>query len=194
MLNLEQIGKKISSKRKEMKMTQNTLAETLYVTHQAVSKWEKGKSVPSIEILYELTKLFNISIDYLLDDTDILEDDYETLFQQYPRASVLSKFLQLDSPAKDIEKIFYLLQTDERKTILDKIVSNTLDLDVEDIWHLLSKVERFYLLGVILSNKLDYDLNILNHQLTPTEMNLVQSQCSNGSYKYRLHHVNNYIK
>ena len=150
------------------------------------------KSIPSIEILYELTKLFEISIDYLLDDSDILEDDYETLFLQYPRSSVISGFLKLKQPLKDIEKIFYLLKTDERKVILDTIVSKTLALEVEDVWHLLSKVERFYLLGVILSNKLDYDLNLIKHQLKRQEANLALSQFRNGTYKYKLRNINNY--
>ncbi|MCK5731991.1 MAG: helix-turn-helix transcriptional regulator, partial [Tenericutes bacterium] len=88
MLNLKKIGKKITELRKEKNMKQNELAEALYVTHQAVSKWENGKSIPSIEILYELTKLFKVSIDFLLDNSDIKTDDYETLFNNYPRRSV----------------------------------------------------------------------------------------------------------
>ena len=89
MLDLEKIGKRIAIKRKELNITQNSLAEQLYVTHQAVSKWENGKSIPSLELLFELTKLFNISIDYLLDDTDIADNDYEKLFKNYPRDIVL---------------------------------------------------------------------------------------------------------
>ena len=76
MLNLTQIGHKITEHRKRLNLTQKELAETLYVTHQSVSKWEKGKSIPSIEILFEMTKLFEISIDYLLDDSIIEDKDY----------------------------------------------------------------------------------------------------------------------
>ena len=82
-------------------MTQNELAETLFVTHQAVSKWENGKSVPSIEILYELTKLFNVSIDFLLDNSDIMKDDYQSLFKNYARDVVITKFLQNENICDD---------------------------------------------------------------------------------------------
>ena len=47
MLNLKKIGSKISKQRKQMGLTQTELANALYVTHQAVSKWENGKSIPS---------------------------------------------------------------------------------------------------------------------------------------------------
>ncbi|MBI9010388.1 MAG: helix-turn-helix transcriptional regulator [Tenericutes bacterium] len=41
-------------------MKLNELEEALYVTHQAVSKWENVKSIASIEILYDLNKLFSV--------------------------------------------------------------------------------------------------------------------------------------
>ena len=83
MLNLEAIGKKISTRRKELKMKQSELAESLFVTHQAVSKWENGKALPTIDLLYELTNILSISIDYLLDDSEIEEHDFETKLKQF---------------------------------------------------------------------------------------------------------------
>ena len=61
MLNLNMIGQKIAQLRIQQNMNQEALADALYVTRQAVSKWEMGKSIPSIEILISLTQLFNIS-------------------------------------------------------------------------------------------------------------------------------------
>ena len=114
MLNLEQIGHKITEQRKILNMTQKELSKTLFVTHQAVSKWENGKSIPSIEILYQMTKLFNISIDSILDNSEINEDDYEIQLKQYPREAVISKFLQHKNCCDNFEDIFYLLNTKER--------------------------------------------------------------------------------
>lgn len=186
MLNLEKIGNKISTRRKELKMTQNELAESLFVTHQAVSKWENGKSIPTIDLLYELTIILNISIDFLLDDTDIKDDDYQTKFKQYPRESVIRKFLDLKEPDKEVDKIFYLLNNQERKMILDLIISNNTSIKIENIWHTLSPKERTYLLSIILSGKYDYDLNIIIHQLTIGEQIIAVKHYTDGQYPYKL--------
>ncbi len=188
MLNLETIGKRISVERKRLNMTQNELAETLYVTHQAVSKWENGKSVPSIEIMYELTKLFDITIDYLIDDTEIKEDDYESQFKNYPRDLVLNNFLATSNLDEDIPLIFYLLNNKERMKIIQLLISKQKCLSIVTIWPYLNKAERFYLLGSILSNKCDFDINLITKHLTTNESMIVQQHVKDGTYKYRLHY------
>ena len=52
--------------RMKMGLSQEELAEKVYVTRQAVSRWETGETVPNIETLKQLSKLFNISINTLL--------------------------------------------------------------------------------------------------------------------------------
>ena len=47
-------------------MTQDELAEKVFVTRQAVSRWEKGESIPNSETLKLLSKHFNVSINTLL--------------------------------------------------------------------------------------------------------------------------------
>ena len=51
MLNQRQIGAYISKLRKEKDMTQGQLADELNISHQAVSKWERGDSLPDIGTL-----------------------------------------------------------------------------------------------------------------------------------------------
>lgn len=174
MLNLEKIGNKITELRRENHMKQNELAEALYVTHQAVSKWENGKSIPSIEILYDLTKLFKVSIDYLLDDSEILDSDYESQLKNFPRESVISKFLHKDNLNNEVEKIFYLLTKAERKEILNKIISKTVKIEIKNLWHILSKEERWYLLNIIVSGKFKYDINEIFNQFNDLERQLVK--------------------
>ncbi len=180
MLNLEKIGGKIADLRRQKNLKQNELADALFVTHQAVSKWENGKSIPSLDILYDLTKLFGVSIDYLLDDADIRDDDYETLFRQLPRESVISKFLTGDRLNDEIGKIFYLLSTSERKNIINLMIARRVQIYPENIWHLLSQQERTYLLGVILSDKYNYDLSMIYDQLTIEERKLVETRNREG--------------
>lgn len=60
------LGKRISSHRKKLGMTQDQLAEKLGVTAQAVSKWENDLSCPDISVLPRLAEIFGITVDALL--------------------------------------------------------------------------------------------------------------------------------
>jgi len=66
-MDQERIGQFIKKIRQDNKLTQKELADKLGVTYQAVSKWENGKNVPDIAILKEMSKMFNINIDEILD-------------------------------------------------------------------------------------------------------------------------------
>ena len=52
--------------RKEAGYSQNEVADKLHVTRQAVSRWERGETVPEIETLQALSRLFDVSINTLL--------------------------------------------------------------------------------------------------------------------------------
>ena len=54
--------------RKEAKMTQESLAERLNVSRQAVTKWERGQSLPDIQNLKEISNIFGVTIDSLVGD------------------------------------------------------------------------------------------------------------------------------
>ena len=47
-------------------LTQDEMAERLFVTRQAVSRWENGDTMPNTEILKEISKKFDVSINTLL--------------------------------------------------------------------------------------------------------------------------------
>lgn len=52
-------------------LSQEMLADKLYISRQTVSKWESGLSYPEIDKLITISNMFNVSIDYLLKDTQI---------------------------------------------------------------------------------------------------------------------------
>lgn len=174
MLNMEAIGTKISTLRKNNKLTQNDLSTRLFVTHQAISKWENGKSLPSIEILYEMTKLFHVSIDYLLDDSEIKHNDYESMFQNVKRNIVVGRYVNCENPDQSLSDIFYLLNQRERNLIISLIINQKLNVNVSTIWPYLNDKERKYLLSVILSGKLKYDVRNILHHLSNEEKYVVQ--------------------
>ena len=60
------IAENISSLRRVHGMTQAELAERINYSDKAVSKWERGESVPDISVLKEIADIFNVSVDYLI--------------------------------------------------------------------------------------------------------------------------------
>lgn len=66
---------KLQYLRKRNALTQEQLAEKLYVSRTAVSKWESGKGYPNIESLKCLSKEFHVSIDDLLSGNDLPDDE-----------------------------------------------------------------------------------------------------------------------
>ena len=63
------VAKNLSELRRKNKLTQSELAEILNYSDKAVSKWEQGSSLPGIEILYKLSKLYNVSLDYIVGES-----------------------------------------------------------------------------------------------------------------------------
>ena len=68
-----EIGEKIQQLRKEKEWTQEQLAEKLFVSRTAVSKWESGKGYPNMESLKSISKLFSVSIDDLLSGEELID-------------------------------------------------------------------------------------------------------------------------
>lgn len=70
------IGKFIAECRKKQNLTQNDLAQKLNITDRAVSKWERGKSLPDASIMLELCELLDINVNELLTGEKIEMTNY----------------------------------------------------------------------------------------------------------------------
>lgn len=77
------IGQNIARHRKEKELTQEDLAKELGISFQAISKWERGNSLPDITLIPDISKILGISIDRLFgyknqeNITSIYEQEYE---------------------------------------------------------------------------------------------------------------------
>ena len=69
------IGKFIAECRKEKKLTQAQLAEKLCITDKAISKWERGVTMPDSSIMLDLCEIFGINVNELLRGERINEDE-----------------------------------------------------------------------------------------------------------------------
>ena len=69
------IGMFIAECRKKQNLTQSQLAEKLYITDRAVSKWETGRSMPDSSLMLDLCKILKITVNDLLSGEVISMDD-----------------------------------------------------------------------------------------------------------------------
>lgn len=83
-----EVSTQIKKYRNTMELSQEELAEKIYVTRQTISNWENGKSYPDIHSLLLLSSLFNISLDQLI------KGDIEIMKKEINKAEV-EKFNRL---------------------------------------------------------------------------------------------------
>jgi transcriptional regulator with XRE-family HTH domain len=67
-----EFNEKLQELRKQKGLTQEELAEKLYVSRTAISKWESGRGYPNIDSLKEIAKFFSVTVDELLSPNEVL--------------------------------------------------------------------------------------------------------------------------
>ena len=99
------MGEQIKKYRNDMHITQKELADRLYVTQQAVQRWEKGNSYPQVDKVVEIADIFNVSVsDLYFDDTDYVVDRYI----QVDVTSSLDRFLKRVNEYATDEQLFMM--------------------------------------------------------------------------------------
>ena len=87
---------KLQELRKSKGLTQEELAEALFVSRTAISKWESGRGYPSIDSMKEISRFFGVTIDELICPREMItaaEDDKKELVSKY--VSVICNALDL---------------------------------------------------------------------------------------------------
>ena len=99
------LGKVISNLRKEKGITQKDLADALNVSDKAVSRWECGKSRPDLEMMFEISKYFNVSYKKLI--TACISDDKKDDKDNKIVEEIVAEFS--DMGKKNAKRIKYIL-------------------------------------------------------------------------------------
>jgi len=175
MIDLNKFGQIIASKRLSRNMTQSQLSKILLVTPQAISKWERGESFPDIETLVLLCYEYDINIDFLLNECfeelnlidDICSDNIESYLKSPHRKEVISKFINGTLCSMRLSSFFYLLNVQERRMLIDKVIKDELQVDLSEFIVLLSPAERIKILDGLLDNK--QNIFEISHLLSPLE-------------------------
>ena len=82
------IAHNLSELRRSASMTQIDLAERLHYSDKAVSKWERGESIPDVGVLKEIADLFGVTVDYLLTEEHTAPREDVPAGRQHRRAVV----------------------------------------------------------------------------------------------------------
>lgn len=80
-----EFNEKLQELRKQKGLTQEELAEKIYVSRTAISKWESGRGYPSIDSLKTISKFFSVTVDELLSSGEILTLAQEEQLQKEQR-------------------------------------------------------------------------------------------------------------
>lgn len=152
MIDLIQVGMKITDCRKKKSMTQEALADRLFVTRQAVSKWENGMGIPSTEILVELSQIFQISVEELLCLDDDISVDPHDLFRGHDRGYIIRKIICQELKVS-IPDILYQLSPEERMQVLWAIREKRISCNLRDLYVKLTVSEQKFMQDFIKGGK-----------------------------------------
>jgi uncharacterized protein YjbI with pentapeptide repeats len=92
MLETKKIGNKIADARKKVNISQAELAQHLFISPQAVGKWERGESMPDITTLNRLAEILGVDLNYFSDSFQSVSAELTSV------GSVVKKSIDLPSP------------------------------------------------------------------------------------------------
>ena len=157
MIDAVQVGLKISALRKKNKMSQEELAEKLFVTRQALSKWELGQGLPSIDTIIELAKIFSTDFEDLLClGEDNLKINKDNIFSGHSRSYIINKLINNELDVK-LEEVFDKLSNYERILILKSIKNHKTRANINELLHHLTNDEKTYLGGYVYEIKKNHN-------------------------------------
>ena len=108
-------SKRLRILRKNKNLTQAQLGNALNLENSTISSYERNKIMPSSDVLLKIAKYFNVSVDYLIGNTDDIQDKSEKSIEEI---------------MQDVEVLFYNSGrdlNDDKKRMLSRIIKAALD-------------------------------------------------------------------
>jgi transcriptional regulator with XRE-family HTH domain len=144
MLDSYVIGNKIRDLRVENHFNQDQIAELLYVSRQAVSRWELGLTLPSVDNLIELSRLFHLSFEEILCMDEDVKIDESNIFIGHDRGFIVRSIIE-GKLAVDLPEVFYQFSRPERMQILKALKEKKVRSHLSRLWVRLTPEEQKYL-------------------------------------------------
>ncbi len=163
-------GEKLKEIRKRFGLTQEKLSWLINVSRQAITKWENDEGLPDITNLQELSKLFGITIDYLLDKDNNLPA--LTLRKELDKDKYKSKLSMYDEVLKeyfDESYEIYNLSRSKKMNIVENLIDTFIVPEIGPVStaDALSDLSPYYL---VKKDNLKFLVNIKNYVLEIIEL------------------------
>ena len=191
-MNQIEIGKFISSKRKEKGLTQSLLAEKLGVSDRAVSKWENGISMPDYSIITNLCEILDISINELFSGKTIDKKDSEKVLEE----NLLEMTRLKEEKDKELLRLEYVIGFTSSITFLILIyVASYIEMEI--ILKIILIVIGSVIFAIGISNALKieqtagyYECSKCHHKYIPTYSSVLWSRHMGRTRKMRCPNCN----
>ncbi|MES2554592.1 MAG: pentapeptide repeat-containing protein [Bacteroidota bacterium] len=169
MLSTQMIGNKIAEARKKIDVSQAQLAERLFISSQAVGKWERGESMPDIITLNRLAEILGVDLNYFSESEERPDTEFD--------ASLLKEFSQKPTAEEPTEK-------QKKKLSWNMSGGNWVDADFSGLKNLHDKfsssnIQRCLFIGSDLSGLLLSGNNLDNCDFSSSDISNSQFKRSN---------------
>ena len=164
------IGKFIAECRKRKNLTQVQLAEKLNITDKAISKWERGVSMPDTSIMLDLCGILEISVNELLNGEEIEMQNNDTKNEQL----LLEMSKELERKGKTIWRAMWVIMTVSMIALLASLAAIAF-LMPEGVWQIVAIIGAaiVFLIPCFYALKLEvsvgaYKCKRCGHEIVPT--------------------------
>jgi len=127
-MNIVKFGAYISRLRKERDMPQSKLADTLNVTRQAVSKWERGEGFPDISILCSIAETFGVTVDTLLNAGEASNNEAAILSSVTQNQEIAKEVFEDKNVIQDILNIAPYLKVSTLSAIAEQLAKQNINI------------------------------------------------------------------
>jgi transcriptional regulator with XRE-family HTH domain len=170
LLDLIQIGKKLTELRQMKAYSQDELAELLFLSHQAISKWERGATLPSIDNMCSLMELYAVSLEELLCLNSITEgSDLDKLLQEHNHQYLIHEVVYNKIEGVHLPDIIHKLSREERFFALYLLIDHGQEIS-ETLWPRLSLEERQMIIHKYNEGKVKLNQMVINKMMTSNEI------------------------
>jgi len=115
-MDTKMIGSKISQARKKVNMSQAKLAQLLFISPQAVGKWERGESIPDIVTINRLAEILGVDLNYFSENFRSADDE--------PSFKIADNNSDIEQTVQEVDKLS--AQAEERQLLLTNFSGSNL--------------------------------------------------------------------
>lgn len=150
------LGEKIRTARKNAGLTQEQMSEKLMISRPAITKWENDKGIPDIENLKAISKLLDVSLDYLLSDDEsvdltVMKESIDiTAYGKGIKKKIKDKIVREKYPDADIMTVIPQKELTKGEKIVDNMIGwlTTAPFGIPDMLNSLKFIGNEYYLVV----------------------------------------------